>query len=108
MWHDTCDTPRRYDTAVYRITMFWRYRTMSVVRSNKFLIAEKPGTLMRKYAVPCIISLLVAALYNIVDQIFIANAAYLGSYGNAANTVVFPLTVVALAIAVMIGDGTCA
>lgn len=47
-------------------------------------------------------------LYNIVDQIFIANASYLGSYGNAANTVVFPLTVVALAIAVMIGDGCCA
>lgn len=63
---------------------------------------------MRKYAVPCIISLLVGALYNIVDQIFIANATYLGSYGNAANTVVFPLTVIALAIAVMIGDGCCA
>ena len=54
------------------------------------------------------ISLLVGALYNIVDQIFIANASYLGSYGNAANTVVFPLTVIALAIAVMIGDGCCA
>lgn len=51
---------------------------------------------MRQYAVPCIISLLVGALYNIVDQIFIANAAYLGSYGNAANTVVFPMTVLAL------------
>ncbi len=63
---------------------------------------------MRKYAVPCIISLLVGALYNIVDQIFIANATYLGSYGNAANTVVFPLTVIALGIAVMIGDGCCA
>ncbi len=49
-----------------------------------------------------------AALYNIVDQLFIANADYLGSYGNAANTVVFPLTVVALALAVMIGDGCCA
>ena len=64
--------------------------------------------MMRQYAIPCIISLLVGALYNIVDQIFIANASYLGSYGNAANTVVFPLTVVALAIAVMIGDGCCA
>ena len=81
---------------------------MSDVRSNAFLVTERPGILMRKYAVPCIISLLVAALYNIVDQIFIANAAYLGSFGNAANTVVFPLTVVALAIAVMIGDGACA
>ena len=77
-------------------------------KSNSFLETEKLGRLMAKYAVPCIISLLVAALYNIVDQIFIANASYLGSYGNAANTVVFPLTVVALAIAVMIGDGCCA
>ena len=77
-------------------------------RSNRYLETEPVGKLMGKYAVPCIISLLVAALYNIVDQIFIANADYLGSYGNAANTVVFPLTVVALAIAVMIGDGCCA
>ena len=75
---------------------------------NNFLLTQSIGLLMRKYALPCIISLLVAALYNIVDQIFIANASYLGSYGNAANTVVFPLTVVALAVAVMIGDGTCA
>ena len=76
-------------------------------KSNSFLETEKIPTLMRKYAIPCIISLLVAALYNIVDQIFIANADYLGSYGNAANTVVYPLTVVALAVAVMIGDGCC-
>ena len=81
---------------------------MNESNANAFLEQEKLGTLMRKYAVPCVISLLVAALYNIVDQIFIANASYLGSYGNAANTVVFPLTVVALAIAVMIGDGCCA
>jgi len=72
------------------------------------LATEKVGRLMGKYAVPCIISLLVGALYNIVDQIFIANATYLGSFGNAANTVVFPLTVIALGIAVMIGDGCCA
>ena len=75
---------------------------------NQFLGTERVSKLMRQYAVPCIISLLVGALYNIVDQIFIANASYLGSYGNAANTVVFPLTVVALAIAVMVGDGCCA
>ena len=77
-------------------------------RDNAFLENEPVGKLMSKYAVPCIISLLVAALYNIVDQIFIANASYLGSYGNAANTVVYPLTVIALAVAVMIGDGACA
>ena len=76
---------------------------------NNTILGEQPvGKLMKGYAIPCIISLLVGALYNIVDQIFIANASYLGSYGNAANTVVFPLTVVALAIAVMVGDGCCA
>ena len=76
--------------------------------SNQYLGTERIGKLMKQYAIPCIISLLVGALYNIVDQIFIANASYLGSYGNAANTVVFPLTVLALGIAVMIGDGCCA
>ena len=75
---------------------------------NSALGTERIGKLMGQYAVPCVISLLVGALYNIVDHIFIANASYLGSYGNAANTVVFPLTVVALAIAVMVGDGCCA
>lgn len=77
-------------------------------QNQSYLATEKIGKLMIKYAVPCIISLLVGALYNIVDQIFIANADYLGSYGNAANTVIFPLTVISLAIAIMIGDGCCA
>ncbi len=75
---------------------------------NSSLETEKVGKLMRKFSLPCVISLLVGALYNIVDQIYIANATYLGSNGNAANTVVFPLTVLSLAIAVMIGDGACA
>src|SRR5574344_1053969 len=81
---------------------------MAEMPNNSFLVSEKLQTLMRKYSLPCIISLLVGALYNIVDQIFIANADYLGSFGNAANTVVFPLTVIALAISTMIGDGCCA
>ena len=81
---------------------------MEETNANSFLGTEKIGKLMRKYDIPCIISLLVAALYNVVDQVFIANATYLGSYGNAANTVVFPMTVVALALALMIGDGCCA
>ncbi len=83
-------------------------RRKKLESKNQFLGTEPVGKLMRQYSIPCIISLLVGALYNIVDQLFIANASYLGSYGNAANTVVFPLTVVALAIAVMIGDGCCA
>ena len=81
---------------------------MDSMKQNAFLETEKPGRLMWKYALPCTVSLLVGALYNIVDQLFIANADYLGSVGNAANSVVFPLTVVALAVATMIGDGCCA
>lgn len=87
---------------------FFERRKNMETNSNSFLREEPVGRLMVKYSIPCMISLLVGALYNIVDQIFIANAAYLGSYGNAANTVVFPLTVIALAIAVMTGDGCCA
>ena len=93
-----------------RTYAFFLFKEVIFLEANNqsFLETEKIGKLMGKYAVPCIISLLVGALYNIVDQIFIANASYLGSYGNAANTVVFPLTVIALGIAVMIGDGCCA
>ena len=69
------------------------------------LTREPVGRLMRRYAVPCIISLLVAALYNIVDQIYIGWGV--GAEGNSATNIVFPLTVIALAIATMIGDGAC-
>ena len=96
------------DLTGLRISYFFGGKVILMNNGNQFLGTERIGKLMGKYAVPCIISLLVGALYNIVDQIFIANASYLGSYGNAANTVVFPLTVVALAIAVMVGDGCCA
>ena len=88
--------------------LFIERKVKKMDTGHQSLGTERVGKLMQQYAVPCIISLLVGALYNIVDQIFIANTSYLGSYGNAANTVVFPLTVVALAIAVMVGDGCCA
>ena len=79
-----------------------------ILNSNIFLERDPVSKLLIRYSVPLIISLLVAALYNIVDQIFIANADYLGSNGNAANNVVFPLTVIALAFTLLIGDGVCA
>lgn len=81
---------------------------MIILNSNIFLERDPVSKLLVRYSVPLIISLLVAALYNIVDQIFIANADYLGSNGNAANNVVFPLTVIALAFTLLIGDGVCA
>ncbi|MCI5562028.1 MAG: MATE family efflux transporter [Intestinimonas massiliensis] len=73
--------------------------------NNHFLVTERVGKLMLKFAVPCVISLLVAALYNIVDQVFIGWGV--GMLGNGATNVVFPLTVAALAVATMIGDGAC-
>lgn len=67
---------------------------------------EKIGKLLRKFAIPCVISLIVNALYNIVDQIFIGwGVNYLG---NGATNVVFPITVICLAFALMFGDGTSA
>ena len=67
---------------------------------------EKIGTLIKKFSIPCIISLVVNALYNIVDQIFIGwGVNYLG---NGATNVVFPLTMVCLAFALMFGDGSSA
>ena len=99
-----CVSPDVRDLRIF----YYERKVNSMDTGNQFLGTERVGRLMQQYAIPCIISLLVGALYNIVDQIFIANASYLGSYGNAANTVVFPLTVVALAIAVMVGDGCCA
>ena len=71
-------------------------------KPNRFLAEAHIGRLMRKYAIPRSISLLVGSLYNIVDQVFIANTYDPGSHGNAANTAVFPLTIIALAFAVMI------
>ena len=72
---------------------------------QNFLGTAPLGKLMQKFAVPCTISLLVGALYNIVDQIFIGWGV--GYLGNGATSVVFPLTVLALGLAVMIGDGAC-
>ena len=67
---------------------------------------EKIGKLMIKFSIPCIISMLVNSLYNIVDQIFIGWGV--GYLGNGATNIVFPLNMICLAFALMIGDGTSA
>ncbi|MBE5827508.1 MAG: MATE family efflux transporter [Butyrivibrio sp.] len=74
--------------------------------TNKYLAEEKIGKLLLKFSIPCIMSLLVSALYNIVDQIFIGRGV--GYLGNGATNVVFPITIISLAIALMIGDGCAA
>lgn len=73
---------------------------------ENILGTEKIGRLIKKFSIPCIISLLVNSLYNIVDQIFIGWGV--GYLGNGATNVVFPLTMVCLAFALMFGDGASA
>lgn len=75
-------------------------------KEENILGTEKIGKLMIKFAIPCVISMLVNALYNIVDQIFIGQGV--GYLGNGATNVVFPLTMICLAFALMIGDGSSA
>ena len=74
---------------------------------NKVLGEGKLFKLMIKFAVPCVLSLLVSALYNIVDQIFVGNSE-LSVLGNAATGVVFPIFIIAQAFAWWIGDGCAA
>lgn len=65
---------------------------------------EKIPKLIRKFAIPCVISMVVAALYNIVDQIYIGWSPA-GADGNAATNIVYPFTVLALGLSLLIGDG---
>lgn len=74
--------------------------------ANQYLAEQPLGKLMLKFSVPCVLSLLVSSLYNIVDQIFIGWGV--GYLGNGATNVVFPITIIALAIALLVGDGCAA
>ena len=67
------------------------------------LKTEKVSKLLRTFAIPSIIAMLVSALYNIVDQVFIGWS--IGALGNAATNVAFPLTTICIAIALMFGIG---
>lgn len=80
---------------------------MNQSETSQFLGTEKISKLMLKFSVPCVLSLLVSALYNIVDQIFIGNSE-LSALGNAATGVVFPIFIIAQAFAWCFGDGCAA
>lgn len=67
---------------------------------------EAVNILLRKFAVPSIIAMLVSALYNIVDQFFIGRSV--GELGNAATNITFPLTTSCIAIALLLGIGASA
>ena len=75
-------------------------------QEENILGKEKISKLIKKFSIPCIISLLVNSLYNIVDQIFIGQGV--GYLGNGATNVVFPLVMIGLAFSLMFGDGASA
>ena len=74
------------------------------MKTENILGTEKINKLVRKFSIPCIISMVVNSLYNIVDQIFIGWGV--GYLGNGATNIVFPIVVISLAFSLMIGDGT--
>ena len=67
-------------------------------------LGELPvGTLLKKFAIPSIVAMLVSALYNIVDQFFIGHS--IGELGNAATNIAFPLSISCTSIALLLGIG---
>lgn len=80
---------------------------MDNIEKTAYLSKENLTKLLFKFSMPCILSLLIGALYNIVDQIFIGNSE-LGYLGNAATGIVFPITFITLAFAWCVGDGAAA
>lgn len=76
------------------------------MQNNTYFGTEKIGRLLRRFAIPCIFSLIISCLYNIVDQIFVGNGV--GYLGNAATGVIFPITVVGWGASLFFGDGAAA
>lgn len=76
------------------------------MENNQYLGTEKVGRLLMRFAIPCIFSLIISCLYNIVDQIFVGNGV--GYLGNAATGVIFPITVVGWGMSLFFGDGAAA
>ena len=74
---------------------------------ESYLGTAKISKLMLKFCIPCVLSLLVSALYNIVDQIFVGNIE-LSDLGNAATGIVFPIFIIAQGFAWWVGDGSAA
>ncbi len=77
---------------------------MNSIQKENPLGYEKLPRLLKSFAIPSIIAMLVSSLYNIVDQVFIGQGV--GYLGNAATIVAFPLTTISLAIALLIGIGS--
>ncbi|MDE7327446.1 MAG: MATE family efflux transporter, partial [Lachnospiraceae bacterium] len=76
------------------------------MENSNYLGTKKVGELLLQFAIPCICSLIISCLYNIVDQIFVGNGV--GYLGNAATGVIFPITVIGWGLSLFFGDGAAA
>jgi putative MATE family efflux protein len=75
-------------------------------QDNHYLVTEPIRKLLPKFAIPCVVSLIISCLYNIVDQIFVGNG--IGYLGNAATGIIFPITVIGWGASLLFGDGAAA
>lgn len=75
-------------------------------QNNDFMLREPIRKLLPRFALPCVASLIISCLYNIVDQIFVGQGV--GYLGNAATGVIFPITVIGWGLSLMFGDGGAA
>lgn len=76
------------------------------MENSHYLGREKVGKLLRQFSIPCICSLIISCLYNIVDQIFVGNM--IGYVANGATGIIFPITVIGWGISLFFGDGAAA
>jgi putative MATE family efflux protein len=74
--------------------------------ASAFMLTEPIRKLLPKFAIPCVVSLIISCLYNIVDQIFVGQG--IGYLGNAATGIIFPITVIGWGLSLLFGDGGAA
>lgn len=95
-----------YGTGAAGVVFLRKKGESNIMDNRNYLGTEKVGRLLRQFAIPCICSLIISCLYNIVDQIFVGNGV--GYLGNAATGVIFPITVVGWGLSLFFGDGAAA
>lgn len=101
-----CETGLVYAAHAKVCAVFICKLEVIIMEQNNYLGTEKVGVLLKQFAIPCIFSLIISCLYNIVDQIFVGNGV--GYLGNAATGVIFPVTVIGWGVSLLFGDGAAA
>ena len=101
-----CETGLVYAAHAKVCAVFICKLEVIIMEQNNYLGTEKVGVLLKQFAIPCIFSLIISCLYNIVDQIFVGNGV--GYLGNAATGVIFPITVIGWGVSLLFGDGAAA